>query len=132
MRMKKNTTLRGAKKVFKTLQKIQAKTAKTVPNKIEKAAMEIEGEAASTVQVDTGRLKGSIQAIKQDDLNFEVSAGGMNVGGTEVNYAPHIEFGTKNSRAYPFMRPAAAKVQNKYPDMVISGIAQGIKQAGVK
>ena len=129
--MKKNTTLRGVKKVLKTIQKIQAKTEKTIPNKIEKAAMEMEREAAITVQVDEGRLKGSIQTVKEGD-NFEVSAGGVKVDGVEVDYAGYIEFGTKNTRAYPFMRPAAAKVQEKYPDMIISGIAQGIKQTGVK
>ena len=55
----------------------------------------------------------------------------MKVDGVEVDYAGYIEFGTKNSRAYPFMRPAAAKVQNKYPDMIISGVEDAIKQVGV-
>ena len=129
--MSKNTTVKGIKKVLKTIQKISAKTGKTIPNQKEKAALEIEREAAIEVQVDQGRLKGSIQTVQSGD-NFEVSAGGMKVDGVEIDYAGYIEFGTKNSRAYPFMRPAAAKVQNKYPDMIISGIAQGIKQAGVK
>lgn len=128
--MNKGVKLKGAKDVLKTIQKISAKTEKVIPEQKEKAAFEIEREAAITVQVDEGRLKGSIQTIKEGD-NFEVSAGGMKVDGKEVDYAAHIEFGTKNSRAYPFMRPAAAKVQNKYPDMIISGVAQAIKQAGV-
>ena len=129
--MNKGVKLRGAKDVLKTIRKVSSKTGKTVPKKVERAAFEIEAEAASIVQVDKGRLKGSVQTVKEDDTNFEVSAGGMEIGGTEVDYAGHIEFGTKNSRAYPFMRPAAAKVQNKYPDMIISGVEDGIKQAGV-
>ena len=129
--MSNNIKLRGKTNVLKTIQKIKAKTAKTTPDKVEQAAFEIEREAAITVQVDEGRLKGSIQTIKEDKTHFEVSAGGMEVDGVEVDYAGHIEFGTKNSRAYPFMRPAAAKVQKNYPDIIIAGVKQGIKQAGV-
>ncbi|MBC2746263.1 MAG: HK97 gp10 family phage protein [ANME-2 cluster archaeon] len=129
--MSKGTRLIGGKEVLKTLQKIGAATEKTIPDRIESAAFEIEREAALTVQVDTGRLKGSIQTVKQDDTNYEVSAGGMKIGGVEVDYATSIEFGTKHSRAYPFMRPAAAKARTKYPDTIISGVEDGIKQAGV-
>ena len=124
--------LRGEKELLKTIRKISVKTDKTIPEKVERAAFEIEREAALSVQVDEGRLKGSIQTIKEDDTHFEVSAGGMKVDGAEVDYAGYIEFGTKNTRAYPFMRPAAAEVQNKYPDIIASGVKQGIKQAGVK
>ena len=128
--MRKNTTLKGLKDVLKTIQKISAKSEKVTPKQKEKAALEIEREAVFLVRVKHGRLKGSIQVVKNGD-NYEVSAGGMEVDGKEIDYAGYIEFGTKNSRAYPFMRPAAAAVQEKYPDLIISGIAQAIKQAGV-
>ena len=129
--MNKGVKLKGTKDVLRTIQKISAKSVKTVPEKVERAAFEIEAEAASTVRVDTARLKNSIQTIKEDDTHYEVSSGGMKIDGVEVDYAWVIEFGGKKRSAYPYMRPAAAKVQNKYPDMIITGIAQAIKQAGV-
>jgi HK97 gp10 family phage protein len=129
--MSRQVKLKGAGDVLKTLQKISARTEKTIPETVEQAAFEIERDASLTVRVDKGRLKGSIQTIKQDDTHFEVSAGGMEVDGKEVDYAGVIEFGGKNRAAYPFMRPAADKARARYADTVISGVEKGIKQAGV-
>ncbi len=129
--MRENTVVRGIKDVLKTIQKIQAKSGQAMPDIEEKAALELELEAATTVQVEHGRLKGSIQTYKTTD-GYEVSAGGTEDSGVEVDYAGHIEFGTKNARAYPFMRPAAAKVQEKYPELAISGINDSFRKAGVK
>lgn len=129
--MRKNTVIKGIKDVLKTIQRIQTETSKRIPEIEEKAALELELEASETVQVDTSRLKTSIQSYKTAD-GFEVSAGGEKVDGVEVEYAGTLEFGTSRSRAYPFMRPAAAKVQAKYPDMVISGVEDSFKKAGVK
>lgn len=43
-------------------------------------------EAKNRVAVDTGRLKNSITAKKNADLNYEIVA--------QTKYAPYIEFGT--------------------------------------
>lgn len=129
--MRKNTVVKGIKDVLKTIQRIQTETGKRIPEVEEKASLELELEASETVQVKHGRLKGSIQSYKTPD-GYEVSAGGTEENGVEVDYAGHLEFGTKYTRAYPFMRPAAAKVKAKYPDMVISGVNDSFKKAGVK
>jgi HK97 gp10 family phage protein len=129
--MRKNTVVKGIEDVLKTIQRIQTNTGKRIPEVEEKAALEIELEAAETVQVDTSRLKTSIQSYKTTD-GYEVSAGGEKVDGVEVEYAGALEFGTSRSRAYPFMRPAAAKVGKKYPDLIISGVNDSFKNAGVK
>jgi len=51
-------------------------------------------------EVDSGRLRGSIQ--------IEYLNGGFTAEiGTDVHYAPHIEFGTKrNMPARPYLRPS--------------------------
>ena len=129
--MRKGTGVKGIKDVLKTIQRIQTETGKRIPEVAEKAALEIEIEASNTVQVDTSRLKGSIQSYETSG-GYEVSAGGTEEDGVEVDYAPHLEFGTKYARAYPYMRPAAAKVGAKYPNLIIAGVNDSFKKAGVK
>lgn len=52
--------------------------------------------------VDIGRLRQSITALKVEDGHWRV--------GTNVEYAPYLEFGTRKMAARPFMRPAVRKV----------------------
>lgn len=53
--------------------------------------------------VDTGRLAGSIQVDPVDEVTFLV--------GTNVEYAPHLEFGTREIAARPWLLPAVRKAQ---------------------
>lgn len=68
-------------------------------------AQELRTEAVKAAPVDTGRLRQSI-GVKQ------IGRGHYRVG-TNVKYAPFVEFGTRHTRAQPFMRPAAEKVRKK-------------------
>lgn len=129
---KRNMALRGMDKLFKTMQRVSAGIGKATPDNVKQAAEEIEREASITVQVDEGRLKNSIQTIEDDNMNYEVSAGGVVIDGIEVDYAGHIEAGTRNTQAYPFMGPAAAKVGQKYPHLIIKGVKQAVRKAGVR
>ncbi len=59
--------------------------------------------AKSYAPVDTGRLRSSITS--------EMGQEGTEIVGrigTNVHYAPHLEFGTRYMRACPFLRPALA------------------------
>jgi len=71
-------------------------------------ALNVERGAKKFCAVDTGRLRSSIHLMNQtfDGLGAEV--------GTEVHYAPHVEYGTVNQRAQPFMIPAAAMSRNEW------------------
>lgn len=131
--MMKGTGVRGIKDVLKTIQRIQTETGKRIPEMEEMAALELETEAVGfhDPNVKTGRLRTSIQSYETSD-GYEVSAGGTEEDGVEVDYAGALEFGTKHTRAYPFMRPAAAKVGAKYPDLIVSGVNDSFKKAGVK
>lgn len=55
--------------------------------------------------VDTGRLRQSIGVQQLGEGRYRV--------GTNVQYAPLLEFGTRTTAPRPFMRPAAQKVKNR-------------------
>ena len=67
---------------------------------IEKAALTLERNAKQKCPVDTGKLRASI-TTEVGNLEAEV--------GTNVEYAPCVEFGTSKQKAQPFMRPALDK-----------------------
>lgn len=66
-------------------------------------ALEIRNEAVLAAPVDTGQLQQSIGLKKVGQGHYRV--------GTNVEYAPFVEFGTRFGRAQPFMRPALEKVR---------------------
>ena len=66
---------------------------------IKKAARFVQSTAKDLVAVDTGILKGS---IKVKSLPKQQAA----IIGTNVEYAPYQEFGTRKMKAHPFLGPA--------------------------
>lgn len=66
-----------------------------------------EGYAKRKCPVDTGRLRNSI--------THTVDGGALEAYiGTNVEYAPHVELGTRNMDAQPFLRPAASDHGSQY------------------
>lgn len=61
--------------------------------------------------VDTGRLRNSVthQIFPEQ---------GCVVVGTNVEYAPDVEFGTSRSPAYPFLQPAASGHGEEYREVI--------------
>lgn len=66
-------------------------------------ALKLRNEAVRRCPVDTGRLRQSIGLQKVGEGHYRV--------GTNVVYAPFVEFGTRRTRAQPFMRPAMEAVK---------------------
>lgn len=65
------------------------------------------GYAKMLSPVDTGRLRNS--------LTHDVKAGEEAVYvGTNVEYAPYVELGTRRSKAQPFLRPAVENHSDEY------------------
>ena len=60
--------------------------------------------------VDTGRLRNSVthQVISEDSVAI----------GTNVEYAPYIEFGTYKMDARPYIRPAIEDYINEYKQII--------------
>lgn len=87
------------------------------------SAIVVEGECIVRCPVDTGHLRGSISrkvrlssgrtegANKDGGLEGSSLAEGEALIGTNVSYAPHVEYGTKYQSAQPFMRPGAVAAE---------------------
>ena len=68
-----------------------------------RAAIKVDAAAKRLCPVDTGRLRSSITwTLGRDSLGL------LAVVGTNVTYAMHVEFGTINMAAQPYLRPALA------------------------
>ena len=78
---------------------IAAAFSGAVADAVDTVAFQIEADAKDLVPVDTGHLKGSIQAQPSND---GLSAA-VNVFAT---YAAYVEFGTSRMRAQPYLVPA--------------------------
>lgn len=69
---------------------------------LEMCGITAEGYAKMKCPVDTGRLRNSItHAVVEENGEKAVYIG------TNVEYAPYVELGTKNTDAQPFLEPAA-------------------------
>lgn len=66
-----------------------------------------EAYAIKKCPVDTGRLRGSIThgTLPEEDTAFI---------GTNVEYAPYVEYGTSRMKAQPFFKPAIQNHQAEY------------------
>lgn len=70
-------------------------------------AIDVQNRARSLCPVKTGRLRSSISHTSGRD------AKGVYVDvGTNVQYAGHVEFGTRYMAAQPYLRPAMAEALN--------------------
>lgn len=63
--------------------------------------VKVDRQAKQGAPVDTGRLRSSITWRLGRD-----SQGLLGIVGTNVTYAPYVEFGTSRTGAQPFLRPA--------------------------
>lgn len=67
-------------------------------------AIDVQNRARELAPVDTGRLRSSINHKPgRDGSGYYVDVG------SNVEYAPHIEFGTSRAPAQPYLRPALAE-----------------------
>lgn len=66
-------------------------------------ALMAETEIKNRTPVRTGRLKGSMVAVKNKPLDYEVA--------TNVEYAPYVEYGTSSFAPRAMMRRGAAAVE---------------------
>ena len=127
----------GLAKLQGTLRRISAANRTGVQRAIATGGAQVQGDAQRSIQrggrsgiivtiggkrhqrsapgeppkTDTGRLAGSIFG--------EFSNGGLRVDvGTDVGYGTHLEFGTKNMAARPWLQPAFERNKDKIKDRV--------------
>ena len=91
-----------------------SKNVKSAYDQARERSLEIIGLTAEKyakeiVPVDTGRLRTSI--------THEVDAKDVYIG-SNVEYAPHVEYGTIHQKAQPFLRPAATEHTSTYKQII--------------
>ena len=69
----------------------------------------IERQATSLTPVDTGNLRGSLTTQQDGD--------GVIVG-TNVDYAPFVEYGVYGRPGQPYLRPAIDIIRGRAPEIV--------------
>lgn len=67
---------------------------------LEEVGLVAEGYAKRACPVDTGRLRNSITHIVDEGTRHVII-------GTNVEYAPYVELGTRHQKPQPFLKPAA-------------------------
>lgn len=76
---------------------------------LEAVGLQAEGYAKRLCPVDTGNLRNSITHTADDDTAYI---------GTNVEYAPYVEFGTSKTAAQPYLRPAAQNHSEEYKRII--------------
>jgi len=105
------------------------------------AGAAVRAQAVLLTPVDTGNLRGSITWRTVDaDGGFNAAPGGNNRTGTgisvpvdkysvhvgtNVEYAQHVEYGTKRMSPQSFLRPAIDSMRKKRADMLAKLIRDG-------
>jgi HK97 gp10 family phage protein len=110
----------GTQKLENTFKKINKSTADEVEQALINSALMVERSAKIKAPVDTGRLR---QSITHNDYDFGSENPHVKVG-TNVEYAPSVEFGTSKMAAQPFLRPAYEENKQK----ILKEIAKAVKK----
>ena len=85
---------------------ISAKDA-AVMRALEAIGLQAEGYAKLKAPVDTGRLRNSItHSLAPEEEAVYI--------GTNVEYAPYVEYGTRRTKAQPFLKPAVQNHAEEY------------------
>jgi len=92
--------LEGIEDLIRKVRSYQVITKEAIRIALMRGALQIELAAKEMCAVDTGRLRGSITTDKRYIQKFLVMVG------TNVDYGPYVEFGTKKMDARPFLFPA--------------------------
>lgn len=88
-----------------------------VPAILDALGLQAEGNAVSEITslgaVDTGRLRASISHASDENSAYI---------GTNVEYAPYVELGTRKMAARPFLKNAVANYTDEYKQIVEDGL----------
>jgi HK97 gp10 family phage protein len=92
-------------------QEIINATNEAIYNALEIIGAKAADYAAGKAPVDTGRLKNSLtHEVAMDEKAVYV--------GTNVEYAPYVEFGTYKQRPQPYLKPAIQNHMDEYKNIL--------------
>ena len=95
-------------KITSNIPEILTATKEAIQKAYEAVGLQGEGYAKMLCPVDTGNLRNSITHFTADDGAYI---------GTNVEYAPYVEFGTSKTPAQPFLEPAATEHSDEYVEI---------------
>lgn len=84
---------------------IQSLAHEAMRTALEAVGLQAEGYAKHYCPVDTGRLRNSITHTYDNEYAYI---------GTNVEYAPYVEYGTSKTKAQPFLKPAVNNHVDEY------------------
>lgn len=91
---------------------------RAIDRALEEIGLAAEGYAKRACPVDTGNLRNSItHAVESGEDAVYV--------GTNVEYAPYVELGTRRTAAQPFLRPAATEHGPTYRSILERNLEEG-------
>lgn len=94
-------------KVESHIPEIKDAARDAVERALEAVGLQAEGYAKMLCPVDTGNLRNSItHTTEPSDRSAYI--------GTNVEYAPYVEYGTSRTKARPFLQPAAEDHVEEY------------------
>ncbi len=136
--------LSGFRELEKALSELPKSTGKAVLRRVAKGALEpMADRARGMAPVDQGDLKNAIAVsekrtkrvarINRFDKNtgLEMAMGPVSGGGV-LNYATFAEFGTNDTRARPFMRPAFDGGKDEALNYIIANLGKEIDRAATR
>jgi HK97 gp10 family phage protein len=97
----------GMSALRRALLNVDAEGRRTVQREVFRSLLNVQRRAKERCPVDTGRLRNSI-AIEPADEGLSGTVG------TNVEYAPYVEFGTRYMPAQPFLLPAIEEEQPEF------------------
>lgn len=105
----KNATIRG-------LEACGAKAESYAKQELSKPKAHKDGTVRPNVI--TGRLRNSISHTLGSNVGSNIKV----YIGSNVSYAPYVEFGTRKAPAYPYLKPAATEHTSEYRDILKSSL----------
>ena len=148
------TVITGDRELLRTLDKFSLDIDKMIDGGVKAAAVTMRGDVVKSIQdqgvgsyvtryteagkpylhvaskagdapnTDTGRLASSIKFRHEKDTQTAYVE-------TDIEYAPHLEFGTSKMAARPFLQPAAERAPEYIESGIKSVIEQAIKKAAI-
>lgn len=106
----------GSVKLIDNSAQIKGMMEQAKARALEAIGLQAEGYAKKKCPKDTGRLQNSISHATDKDSVYI---------GTNVEYAPYVELGTKRMDPRPYLKPAATEHSDEYRSIVERYMKQG-------
>ncbi len=109
---------RKIERLQKAMKKAPTLIAEELATAVRDLVLLVEAEAKRLCPVDTGKLRASITPV------IESWAAGY--VGTNTEYAPYVEYGTRKTDAQPFLEPAFIEGKRKASKIFGEAVARAI------